>query len=838
MKKKFNVTGMSCAACSAHVEKSVSKLDGVNEVVVSLMTNSMTVDYDESALIPADIINAVKSGGYGASEFGAQSAAAASAPTQEDEERNMRHRLISSIIILIPLMYVSMHHMFSWYPLPPFLVGAENSLIYAFTQMLLTMPIMYINRKFYINGFKSLFHGAPNMDTLIAVGSGAAFVYGVAAIYAIGYALGRGDLSGAMSWAHDLYFESAAMILTLITVGKYLEARSKGKTSQAISKLMDLSPKTALVERGGEIEEIPLSELHAGDIAVVKAGMSIPADGVVISGSAAVDQSAITGESVPVDKAEGDNVTGGTVSHSGYFRMRVEKTGDDTALAKIIELVQNAVASKAPIAKLADKVSGIFVPVVMTIAVVAFVIWMILGKGVGFSLSIAISVLVISCPCALGLATPTAVMVGTGKGAEYGILIKDAESLETLHKIKTVIMDKTGTVTEGKPSVTDIIPADGISRDTLVNYAVSLERLSDHPLSKAVTAVECGKTLDVTDFTLTSGGGISGTCAGKSLIGGNARLMQSNNISIPAEVGERLAAEGKTPLYFAYDGEYIGIIAVADTVRATSRKAIADFRRMGINPVMLTGDNKRTAEAVGRNLGVKTISDVLPEDKERIVRELSADGLTAMIGDGINDAPALARADVGIAIGAGTDAAIESADVVLMKSDLQDAVTAVQLSKAVIKNIKENLFWAFFYNALGIPVAAGALYGFGIKLNPMIGAAAMSFSSVFVVTNALRLKFFKPSDKYLNNKNNVAETEVISAKKETNDMTKTMKINGMMCMHCAARVEKALGEVAGVSGVKVDLDNKQAIVTLSNAVNDADLTKAVTDAGYEVVGVE
>ncbi len=833
MKKRFKVTGMTCSACSAHVEKAVSKTEGVRKAAVSLMTNSMTVEYDENTVSAEDIIRAVKDAGYGAFlEDGGKNTAENTAP---DEEKSMLHRLIASVCFLVPLMYISMHHMLPYYPLPPIFHGEENALVYAFTQMILTLPIMYINRKFFINGFRSLWHRAPNMDTLVAVGSGAAFVYGVIAVYAIGYALGHGDTASAGTWMHNLYFESAAMILTLITVGKYMESRSKGKTSAAISRLMDLSPKTALVERNGAQTEIPLSELEKGDIAIVKAGMSVPADGTVVSGSGAVDQSAITGESVPVDKTEGDKVTGGTVNNSGYFKMRVEKTGGETALAGIISLVENAVATKAPIAKLADKVSGIFVPAVMSIACVTFIVWMIIGRDVSFAVSTAISVLVISCPCALGLATPTAVMVGTGKGAECGILIKDAESLETLHKIKTVVMDKTGTLTEGRPAVTDVIPHATADRDSLLEAAVSLERMSDHPLSRAVAEYGAEDIKAAADFKIIPGRGVSAVIEGKTVYGGNAALMKDIGAEYDADMGERLASEGKTPLYFARGGIYLGIIAVADTIRPTSREAVADFKAMGIRPVMLTGDNKRTAEAVAKQLDIDVVSEVLPEDKERVVRECMADGLTAMIGDGINDAPALARADVGIAIGAGTDTAIESADVVLMQSDLRDAVTAVKLSRAVIKNIKQNLFWAFFYNSLGIPLAAGVFMAWGWHLNPMIGAAAMSFSSVFVVSNALRLRFFKP-DK------TDAETKTLPARtvnniKEINKMEKTIKIEGMMCMHCAGRVEKALNGIDGVSA-NVDLEGKKAVVTLSADVSDETLAKAVTDAGYEVVGVE
>ena len=827
MTEKFNVTGMTCSACSAHVEKSVKKLDGVKSVNVNLLQNNMHVDFDETAISVDDIINAVVSGGYGASVAGKEQEKKDN--KIDNEISNMKFRLVVSLVCLVPLMYISMGHMWGW----PFLSvfhGAENGITFALTQMLLTLPIMYVNRKYYITGFKTLFHGAPNMDSLIAIGSGAAFVYGIIAIYCIGYGLGHGDKEFAHSYMMNLYFESAAMILALITLGKFLESRAKGKTSQAIEKLIDLSPKTAVVIRDGKEVTVGVDDVQIGEIVVVKAGQSVPLDGVIVEGNGAIDESAITGESIAVEKNVGDKVIGATINKSGYFKFKVEKVGEDTALSQIIYLVEEASASKAPIAKLADKVSGIFVPVVISIAVITIIVWLLLGKGVSFALSMGISVLVISCPCALGLATPTAIMVGTGKGAQYGILTKSAESLETAHQVDTVVLDKTGTITEGKPSVTDIAPV-GISDKELLQIAASIEYLSEHPLAKAIVEKADGLELsDIADFEQIVGQGVKGNVDGKKVLAGNYKMMRENNIEVSED--EIFANDGKTSLYFAVDNKFVGIIAVADTIKETSRQAIEDMRNMGLDVIMLTGDNAVTANAIKKKLPFSSaVAEVLPSDKEEEVRKLQQSGhKIAMVGDGINDAPALTRADVGIAIGAGTDIAIESADIVLMKSDLQDVVTSIELSHSVIKNIKENLFWAFFYNALGIPIAAGVLYGIaGLKLNPMIAALAMSFSSVFVVSNALRLRFFKPK------RNNI---KTVKNEKENITMTKTIKINGMMCSHCTGRVGEVLNAIDGVSA-EVSLDNGgQAVVTLAKDVSDDVLKKAVVDAGYEVVGIE
>ena len=827
MTEKFNVTGMTCSACSAHVEKSVKKLNGVKSVNVNLLQNNMHVDFDETAVSVDDIINAVVSGGYGASVAGKEQEKKDN--KIDNEISNMKFRLIVSLVCLVPLMYISMGHMWGW----PFLNvfhGAENGITFALTQMLLMLPIMYVNRKYYITGFKTLFHGAPNMDSLIAIGSGAAFTYGIIAIYCIGYGLGHGDKEFAHSYMMNLYFESAAMILALITLGKFLESRAKGKTSQAIEKLIDLSPKTAVVIRDGKEVTVGVDDVQIGEIVAVKAGQSVPLDGVIVEGNGAIDESAITGESIAVEKNVGDKVIGATINKSVYFKFKVEKVGEDTALSQIIHLVEEASASKAPIAKLADKVSGIFVPVVISIAVITIIVWLLLGKGVSFALSMGISVLVISCPCALGLATPTAIMVGTGKGAQYGILTKSAESLETAHQVDTVVLDKTGTITEGKPSVTDIAPV-GISDKELLQIAASIEYLSEHPLAKAIVEKADGLEFsDVADFEQIVGQGVKGNVDGKKVLAGNYKMMRENNIEVSED--EIFANDGKTSLYFAVDNKFVGIIAVADTIKETSRQAIEDMRNMGLDVIMLTGDNAVTANAIKNKLPLSSaVAEVLPSDKEEVVRKLQQSGhKVAMVGDGINDAPALTRADVGIAIGAGTDIAIESADIVLMKSNLQDVVTSIELSHSVIKNIKENLFWAFFYNALGIPIAAGVLYGIaGLKLNPMIAALAMSFSSVFVVSNALRLRFFKPKC------NNI---KTVKNEKENITMTKTIKINGMMCSHCTGRVGEVLNAIDGVSA-EVSLDNGgQAVVTLAKDVSDDVLKKAVVDAGYEVVGIE
>lgn len=848
MKQKFDVTGMSCAACSAHVEKSVGHLDGVACVNVNLLQNSMVVEYDQDKLNDADIIQAVQSGGYGASVQGEQQTAEPKNVAVE-EMQHMKTRLIASFCFLIPLFYISMGHMMGA-PLPSILLGDENVIIFAFTQLLLTIPVLIINRKYFVVGFQSLFHGAPNMDSLIALGSAASVVYSVFAIYAMSYFMGRGDVQTAHHYGMELYFESAAMILTLITVGKYMETRAKGKTSEAISRLMDLTPKQAVVIRDGKEMEIPVEQVVIGDTIVVRPGQGIPVDGTLIEGFSAIDESAITGESIPVEKKVGDSVIGATVNKSGYFKMTATRIGKDTTLSQIISLVEEASASKAPIAKLADKVSGVFVPVVISLAVLACVIWLFAGhQSFSFALSIGIAVLVISCPCALGLATPTAIMVGTGKGAEYGILVKSAEALETAHQIKTVVLDKTGTLTEGKPVVTDVILAKGVLRNRLLKQAAAVEALSEHPLAQAIVNYAKEKELELPEaenLVATAGEGIEATIEGKKIFAGNLKMMQEKNIDLGelSDAASKLAEEGKTPLFFAEEDTFLGILALMDTLKPSSKDAVDALHQMGIDVVMLTGDNQRTANAIAEKLGIRAIAEVLPQDKEREVRRLQESGQkVAMVGDGINDAPALMRADVGIAIGAGTDVAIESADIVLMKSDLMDAVTAIELSHATIRNIKQNLFWAFFYNSCGIPIAAGVFYPlFGLKLNPMFAAAAMSFSSAFVVGNALRLKLFtpkfsksqkteKPTQSYIQN------TTQDMTQKEEATMQKVLKIEGMMCNHCTGRVEQALNALEGVKA-DVSLEGKSATVTMSKEISDDTLVKTVTDAGYEVVDIQ
>ena len=858
MKQIYVVTGMTCSSCQAHVEKAVRKLEGVWQVTVNLLSNKMTVEYNQQILSDEAIIKAVADAGYGAA---LQKPGGSGNHKDEKKQGNllaeelaqMKKRVIISFIFLIPLMYIAMGSM-AGLPLPGFLKGHENSISFAMTQFLLTLPVMYVNRKYYQVGFKTLFKGSPNMDSLIALGSLAAVVYGVFAIYRIGYGLGVQDFELVSRYHMDLYFESAVTILTLITLGKYLEAKSKGKTSEAITKLLDLAPKTAFVIRNAEEREIPVEEVEIGDILVVRPGQSIPVDGVIVEGSTAVDQSALTGESIPVDKKAGDKVIAATINKSGYFKCKAQKVGDDTTLSQIIQLVEEAGNSKAPIAKLADKISGIFVPVVIIIAIISTAAWLLSGQSFEFALSIGISVLVISCPCALGLATPVAIMVGTGKGAEYGILIKSAESLEMAHTIQTVVLDKTGTVTEGKPKVTDIVLNDGsegfLSRPEFLKIAAALEKPSEHPLAQAVVEaanIENLEIAEITAFEAVSGRGILAHWQGISYAAGNLALMQEQDVDVSylQTESEELAEEGKTPLYFAGDGKLLGLIAVADVVKATSRQAVREFKEMGIDVVMLTGDNERTARAIMRQVGIdQVVAEVLPQDKEAKIKELQENGRkVAMIGDGINDAPALVRADVGMAIGAGTDIAIESADIVLMKNDLLDAVTAIQLSKDVIKNIKMNLFWAFFYNAIGIPLAAGVFYPvFGWKLSPMFGAAAMSLSSVCVVSNALRLKLFKPHRKVIEgylDKNSNPETHSLEIKRkgENDTMKKIVTVEGMSCGHCKASVEKALMAVDGVKEAVVDLEKKTATVLLSADVNDGTLKAAVEAAGFEVVSV-
>ncbi len=857
MKAKFDVSGMSCAACSSRVEKTVAKLGGVRDVSVNLLTNSMLVDYDESALTDGDISAAVSSAGYGAER------ADGKAPARPDEKKSdpvkdaqkaMKRRVILSFAFLVPLMYVAMGHMIGL-PLPGFLSGTENAVGFALTQLLLCLPVAYINRSYYTRGFGSLFHGAPNMDTLIAVGSAASLVYGVFAIYRMGYGLGAGDMELVHRYYHDLYFESAVMILALINLGKYLEARSKGKTSEAVTRLIDMRPRTAFVERDGGVKEIPAEDVNIGDVVQIKPGSSVPVDGVILEGSTDIDESAITGESIPAEKSPGDKVVAATVNKTGFIRVRTEKVGEDTTLSQIIALVENANAGKAPIARLADRISGVFVPIVMSIALITGIVWLAVGAEGEFALSCAIAVLVISCPCALGLATPVALMAGTGKGAENGILIKSGEALETAHSIKTVVLDKTGTITLGRPEVT-VIRAYGMSESGLLGIAAAIESGSEHPLAKAIAdrARETDTVIpEATDIRALPGRGIEGRVRTenglRSYIAGNARMLAERGIDTRDNADADAASDGgSTPIFIAdaEDGSICGFIGVADAIKPTSAEAVARLKDMGIEVIMLTGDNERTARAVGKKVGIeKTVSGVLPEDKEREIARLQSSGRrVAMVGDGINDAPALARADVGIAIGAGTDIAIESADIVLMKSELTDVATAIELSRAVIRNIKENLFWAFFYNACGIPLAAGAFYtAFGWKLSPMFGAAAMSVSSLFVVGNALRLRLFKPNkqkksaeDTY-GKADKQSDIEVKTQKKEENIMNYTLKIDGMMCMHCVAHVNKALTDIPGVTA-DVDLDAKEARVNAPADVSPEALKKAVVDAGYTVTEIK
>ncbi len=828
MKVNFDVIGMSCSACSAKIEKSVGKMKGVKSVTVNLLTNSMQVDLDENIINADNIITTVKSLGYDAIVKGEnKNSNKKGTDIAKEDIKNMKFRLIVSFAFLIPLMYISMGHMMGM-KLPSFLEGMNNAVAFAFTQFLLSLPIAFVNRKYYINGFKSLFKGSPNMDSLIAIGSSAAFVYGIFAIYMISYGIGNGKMDIVSRYHMDLYFESGATILALITFGKYLEAKSKGRTSDAITKLINLAPKTAVVLKEGKEITVPVENVMTDDILIVKPGGSIPVDGVITKGSTTIDESAITGESIPVEKKEGDIVMTSTINTSGTFEFKATKVGDDTTLANIIRLVEEASSSKAPIAKLADKISGIFVPTVIMIALIASIIWLIMGATFEFALSIGISVLVVSCPCALGLATPVAIMVGTGKGAESGILIKSGEALEVAHNVDTVVLDKTGTITKGKPTVSDIIPVNTEKKE-LIDIAYSLETNSEHPLAKAVTNIKNATKKEVTDFKALFGSGVEGKIDGKMYYGGNLRLIEEKGLSIDTNILDKLTKEGKTPLIFADESEVIGIIAVMDKPKENSKAAIKLFNELNIDTIMLTGDNKNTAEAIKEKVGIsKVIAQVLPEDKEKEVAKLQKQGKTvAMIGDGINDAPSLARADIGIAIGAGTDVAIESADIVLMNSDLIDAATSIKLSKAVIKNIKQNLFWAFFYNSIGIPLACGILYNaFNLKLNPMFAAAAMSLSSVCVVTNALRLKAFKPYEKN-NNKINTKEKE---------KMEKKIYIDGMMCEHCKKSVTDALVGM-GLDVKEVNLDGKFAVVSGGN-IDEEKITQVITDKGYEVKSFE
>ena len=943
-KQTFDVSGMTCAACSARVEKTTSGVAGVEHAVVNLLKNSMEVEYDGNPATLAAISAAVEKAGYGAAPR-IEAAAAAGAPSSPaspsaarenaaaKEAAHVRMRLIVSFVFTIPLFYLSMGHMFGW-PLPEFFLGHENMLTFAFTQFLLLLPVIFVNFKFFRVGFKTLFHGSPNMDSLIALGSTASTVYGIVAIYRIGWGMGHGDVDFAHMAAMDLYFESAAMILTLITLGKYFDARAKGKTTDAIAQLMDLSPKTAIRRNvDGAEEEVPVEQVRPGDILIVRAGAGVPVDGVVIEGAGTVDESVITGESVPVEKGVGAAVTGATVNRTGWFAMRAERVGADTVLAGIVRMVDEATSSKAPIEKLADKISGVFVPVVIAIALFTFVIWMFVGAGVATALSHAISVLVISCPCALGLATPTAIMVGTGRGAANGILVKSAEALQTAHGVKTVVLDKTGTITKGAPEVCEVLVAEGdftgapitangfggahkassaraeqssglfvrvrtaerlgaaeaiqasqadAQAAAFLSLAYSLEKRSEHPLAQAIVAYAEARGVadqEVEAFEQVPGGGLRGVVAGRTCLAGNARLMEDGGVDVAAvrEQAQCLADEGKTVLYFALDGELAGLIALADEPKPRSAAALAELSRMGIRTVMLTGDNERTAHAIQKRVGTDdVIAGVLPQGKEEVIRDLQKQGTVAMVGDGVNDAPALARADVGIAIGAGTDIAIDSADIVLMKSDLADVPAAISLSRATMRNIKQNLFWALIYNVICIPVAAGALSFAGVTLNPMIAAAAMSCSSVCVVSNALRLRGWKPvvlgevasalePDAAPDAASGVAlaseagvptmdgpsaedgdgspvsaghSEEVQTVKPKEIIMEKKLSVEGMMCQHCVAHVKKALEGVEGVEEAVVDLDSNSATAKLSADVADQVLVDAIVDAGYEAKVVE
>ena len=844
--EQYNVTGMSCAACSARVEKAVSKVPGVTSCSVSLLTNSMGVEGNAS---PTDIIAAVEEAGYGASEKGAEhsagkagsagmSIAEAEDSLKDRETPKMKRRLIASLCFLIPLMYFSMGHMMWNWPVPAFLEG--NHVAMGLIQLLLTTAVMVINQKFFISGFKGLIHRAPNMDTLVALGAGASYGYSLYALFAMTDAQIQGNMAGVMSYMHEFYFESAAMILTLITVGKMLEARSKGKTQDALKSLMKLAPKTAAVIRNGVEEEVSIDQVRKGDVFVVRPGENIPVDGIVLEGTSAVNESALTGESIPVDKNEGDAVSAATLNQSGFLRCEATRVGEDTTLSQIIQMVSDAAATKAPIAKVADRVSGVFVPAVIAIALVTIVVWLIAGQTAGFALARGISVLVISCPCALGLATPVAIMVGNGMGAKNGIMFKTAVSLEETGKTQIVALDKTGTITSGEPRVTDMIPADGVTEEELLSWAYVLEKKSEHPLAHAilVKAAEQGADtgVETEDFRAVAGNGLSGKIDGVPLCGGNLKFI-SEYAEISDEIrqkAETLAGEGKTPLFFSRNGKLAGIIAVADVIKEDSPQAVKELQNMGIHVVMLTGDNERTAKAIGAQAGVdEVIAGVLPEGKESVIRSLKRKGKVAMVGDGINDAPALTRADMGIAIGAGTDIAIDAADVVLMKSRLSDVPAAIRLSRATLRNIHENLFWAFFYNVIGIPLAAGAWIPiFGWQLNPMFGAAAMSLSSFCVVSNALRLNWFKMYDASRDKKIKIKKKE------EETTMTKTMKIEGMMCGHCEARVKKVLEALPEVDAAEVSHEAGTAVITLNAGVSDDVLKKAVEDQDYKVLGIE
>ncbi len=839
--KQYNVTGMSCAACSARVEKAVSKVAGVTSCSVSLLTNSMGVEGDAVA---QDIITAVEEAGYGASPKSSGSSSETTTHASDEgilkdkETPVLRKRLIASLCFLLPLMYFSMGHMMWNWPIPSFLSG--NHIAMGLIQLLLTTIIMVINQKFFINGFRSLWHLAPNMDALVALGATASYIYSTYALFAMTDAMMRGDAAKVMSYMHEFYFESAAMILTLITLGKMLEAHSKGRTTDALKNLMKLAPKTAIVERDGTEIEVPIEQVKIGDIFIVRPGENIPVDGIVVEGTSAVNEAALTGESIPADKSSGDTVSAATLNQSGFLRCEATRVGEDTTLSQIIQMVSDAAATKAPIAKNADKVSGVFVPAVIAISVITIFVWLFAGQNIGFALARGISVLVISCPCALGLATPVAIMVGNGMGAKNGIMFKTAVSMEETGKVQIVALDKTGTITSGEPKVTDILPAKDISEERLLSLAYTLEERSEHPLAGAILlkAKENGINAagEISDFKALPGNGLSGNLDGNYLLGGNLKFI-GEHVSIPAELQKKAASfseEGKTPLYFSLNDQLIGIIAVADVIKEDSPQAVRELQNMGIRVVMLTGDNEKTANAIGRQAGVdEVIAGVLPDGKENVIRSLKKNGRTAMVGDGINDAPALTRADIGIAIGAGTDIAIDAADVVLMKSRLSDVPAGIRLSRATLRNIHENLFWAFFYNVIGIPLAVGVWYPMlGWKLNPMFGAAAMSLSSFCVVTNALRLNWF--------NMHNTKRDKKISQrrKQEVTTMEKTMKIEGMMCGHCEARVQKCLEALAEVDHATVSHETGTALVSLNAEISDDMLKKTVEEQDYKVIGIQ
>lgn len=852
-KKKYFITGMTCASCSSRVERALTKLDGMKECSVNLLKNTALCTFDENKISDDDIKKAVVDAGYGIimeekKKEGANAERTSQAAKREEE--GMKKRLVYSFIFTIPLFYISMGHMMNW-PFLSFFRLKENSMVFALTLFLLSLPVLIINRKFFISGFKALKNKSPNMDSLIALGSGASMVYGIYALYKIAFFLGQGDLENAHNFSMDLYFESAAMILTLITLGKYFESRAKGKTSKALERLVDLKPKSAVIKTESGEMEIKADEIKAGDIAVLRTGSAVPADGVIIKGEIAVDESQLTGESIPVDKKEGERVTGASLIASGYAEMRVEKTGEDTALSRIIALVDEATASKAPIAKMADKVSAVFVPAVIIISLISLVSWLLSGSSLEFSLSFAVSVLVISCPCALGLATPTAIMVATGRAARSGILIKNAESLEALHSVDTVLLDKTGTITNGRPELRKIIRAKEIDEDTLLEYAYSAEKNSEHPLAMAVARYASARgiaLLPSSSFAQSAGSGVSAIVNNKKVEIGNRRMLERLGLYKKKikDIEESLSSDALTPLFVLIDGTLFGILGLSDEIKSSSVSAIERLKKDNLTTVMITGDNARTAEVIGKRAKVdRIISEVLPDEKEAEVRRLLEQGKkTLMVGDGINDSPALARSTVGAAIGRGTDVAIESADIVLMKSDLSDVANAIELSRATMRNIKENLFWALFYNALCIPVAAGVLYpAFGIKLSPMIAAFAMSFSSVFVVTNALRLRFFK-TENTADSACQLADTGYaesvemdIMEKREGDCMKAELLIEGMMCMHCVKHVDEALRKCSGVESVEVSLEDKKAVVSGSE-LKKSELVEAVENAGYEVKGYE